>query len=343
MSDGLRVGVAGLGMMGAIHIRALRGVGGAARLVCVADPKPARREGEAFTPGTPEAARGDGRLFDPSMVRGYADAREMIAREGLDLVVVCTPTDTHVPLASEALERGVHVLLEKPVATTAAPVATLAEVERRTGGHVIPAMCVRFWPGWGWLRERVRDGEFGALRSLRCVRLGSRPAWSADFYRNEARTGGAIFDLHVHDVDFVTWCVGRPREVTSTGDRDHVTTMYRFGDRRLQVTAEGGWLASDGRGFRMRFVAEFDAATAEFELGRTHPVLLTRDGTTTPVVLPGGTAYEAQMAHAITCVQAWKHGEAAPEHPTLAEAELVTRVVEAEILSAASQRPVRCL
>ncbi|MFA6044314.1 MAG: Gfo/Idh/MocA family oxidoreductase [Phycisphaerales bacterium] len=340
MSEGVRVGVAGLGLMGAVHIRALRGTG--ARLVSVADPKQARREGAAFTPGNLDATRGDERLFDPASVTGYADASEMIARETLDLVVVCTPTDTHVALASEALRQGMHVLLEKPVATTAGEVAALAEVERGTGGHVIPAMCMRFWPGWAWLRERARDGELGRLRSLKCVRLGSRPAWSAEFYGDDARTGGAIFDLHVHDVDFVMWCLGTPREVTSIGDRDHVTTMYRFEDRGLQVTAEGGWLGSEGRGFRMRCVAEFEDATAEFELGREQPLMVTRGGATTPAVLPGGTAYELQMERVIACVQAWRRGDTAPEQPTLAEAARVTRVVEAEIRSLETGRAVEC-
>ena len=331
MSETLRVGVAGLGLMGGVHIRALRAAG--PELVCVADPKPERCDGVALTPGNLDATRGDDRLFDPGVVRDFADAHEMIARETLDLVVICTPTDTHVALAREAMRRGMHVLLEKPVATTGAEVAGLVEIERATGRRVIPAMCMRYWPGWAWLRERVRDGAFGELRGLRCTRLGSRPEWSPDFYTNPARTGGAIFDLHVHDVDFIWWCLGMPREVTSTGDRDHVTTVYRYGDGRMEVTAEGGWRADPARGFEMRYAAEFEGAAVEFELGRDPGVLLTRGEATTPIALPLESAYDAQMKRAVECVRAWKLGGAAPPHPTLDEAQRVTRMVEAEVRS----------
>lgn len=344
MNDSLRVGVAGLGLMGAVHVRALAKLGGAA-LVAVADPKAERRAGRAFVPGNLSALAGDERLFDAGRVTAYEDAAAMIQREALDLVVICTPTDSHVSLASAALARGAHVLLEKPVATRSSEVERLMAAETASGRRVIPAMCMRFWPGWTWLRERVAAGsadELGAMCSLKLTRLGSRPEWSGAFYGDDSRTGGAMFDLHVHDVDFVVWVLGCPREVISVGTRDHVTTMYRYGQASLQVVAEGGWLASAGRGFRMRFVAEFEEATAEFELGREGPVMVMRGGEKRAIELPAETAYEAQMRRVLECVAAWKRGQAAPEHPTLREALEVTRVVEAEVRSLASGRAERC-
>ncbi|MBI1190357.1 MAG: gfo/Idh/MocA family oxidoreductase [Tepidisphaera sp.] len=341
MNDALRVGVAGLGLMGAVHVRALAKVGGA-ELVAVADPKEERRAGRAFVPGNLSALAGDERLFDAGRVTAYEDAAAMIEREALDLVVICTPTDSHVEMATAALARGANVLLEKPVATKSAEVSRLMEAEASSGRRVIPAMCMRFWPGWAWLRERVAAGEWGGLCSLKLARLGSRPEWSGAFYEDVSRTGGAIFDLHVHDVDFVVWLLGCPREVISVGTRDHVTTMYRYGQASLQVVAEGGWLASAGRGFRMRFVAEFEEATAEFDLTREPGVVVMREGAQRGVEAGTQTAYEAQMKRALECVAAWKRGEAAPEHPTLREALEVTRVVEAEVRSLASGRAERC-
>jgi predicted dehydrogenase len=330
----VRVGVIGFGFMGQTHVRAYQAAaadGLPVRLSAVADVSGEPLTGMARTRGNIDTGVAE-RLFDPASVATFGDAASLMASREVDAVSICTPTDTHAALAEQALGRGLHALIEKPVAVSAAAVRGLMDVERRTGKRAVPAMCIRYWPGWTWVRDRIADRSLGALLSLKCVRLGSRPDWSA-FYADDARCGNAITDLHIHDADFITHAVGFPRAVHSLGTESFLTSAYRFdepGLRSVQVTAEGGWLPTPGRGFRMRFVAEFEHATAEYDLARPTPLLLTRDGTTTPVDLPAGTGYDGQ-------IRAWARWLSGQPHPageaplaTLAHAAKVLDLIDAE-------------
>ena len=243
------VGVIGLGFMGRTHINAFaaaNAAGFANKLVAVCDKSPERRAGRASAAGNIATGGAGEQLFDPREVRGYEDAAQLFADPAVELVSICTHTSTHVELAKAALEAGKHVLLEKPVALDSASIEQLLEVARRSKGLCMPAMCIRFWPAWAWLKRAIASGEYGAVKSAVFRRLGSRPQWAADFYANNTASGGALFDLHVHDVDFATWCLGAPRFVAAAGSEDHVSALYHYESGPQHVAVEGGWDHSAG-------------------------------------------------------------------------------------------------
>jgi len=163
-------------------------------------------------------------------------------------------------------------------------------------------MCMRFWPGWDWLSDRIKDGSFGKVRSATFTRLGSGPGWASDFYRDIRRSGGALFDLHIHDADFILWCLGSPNTVCSAGAVNHLTTRYGYPDGPTHVSAEGGWDLPPSAGFRMRYVVEFDKATADFDLTRNPPLLLHHPDRTETIELPSGTGYDGEIRHLLDCV-----------------------------------------
>lgn len=343
----VRVGVIGLGFMGRTHVAAYQS---AARdglpcvLAAVADRSaerlhPAAGAGGNFATGAGEA------LWDSASVRAHADPMALIADPGVDLVSICTHTDSHVPLAMAALAAGKHVLVEKPVALASGEVRLLARAARGSGRLCMPAMCMRFWPGWRWLRDRVADGSFGAVRSATFQRLGSPPDWATDFYADAARTGGPLVDLHIHDTDFVRYCFGPPASVVSTGTLHHVTTLYRYaaGAGPAHVVAEGGQDHAPGFGFKMRYVVAFERATADFDLARgaagsPGPLLLCKDGRAEPVPLPPGAGYDHQVRHLVGAIAAG----AAPTalDATLDDAVAVARTLEAERQSLSTGLPV---
>lgn len=333
----IRAGVIGFGFMGQTHVRAYLGAARAGEpvaLTAVADLSGSPSTGMAATRGNIDTGSPE-RLFDPAKVRAFGSARELLSSGLCDVVSVCTPTDTHLEVGLLALERGHHVLMEKPVAVRAAEVRRLREAEGASGRRVMPGMCMRFWPGWTWLREAVRAGTHGSLRSLRLVRLGSRPDWSA-FYLDDDRCGGAIVDLHLHDVDYVLHLLGVPSRVFSVGTRGHLQTSFMFagaGPEGRLVTAEGGWLDSPGRGFRMKFVAEFERATAEFDLGRARPLTLMREDRTEDVEIPAGTGYEGEVREFVRWAAL---GVRSAPPVTLADAEAALAVIDAERRSLAS-------
>jgi predicted dehydrogenase len=330
VSGTIGVGVMGLGFMGRTHVacyNALARAGLPCRLVAVCDPDPERLTGKA--PAAGNLKTGQEVVFDPAQVRAYADPERLLADAEVQLVSICTYTDTHVDLAVKALAAGKHVLVEKPIAVLAAEVRRLADAARQASTLCMPAMCIRFWPGWDWLYARVKDGTLGRVRSATFTRLGSGPTWAAGFYRDEARSGGALVDLHIHDTDFVYFCFGKPSAVSSTGNVRHQTTLYHYGPGGpSHVAAEGAWDLAPSAGFRMHFLVNFERASVEWDLF-WKPTLRVYWPDRTETIDPGGgggAGYEPEIRHLVTAIAEGRRNLSA----TMDEAVAVAEILEAE-------------
>ena len=165
--------------------------------------------------------------------------------------------------------------------------------------------------------------------------LGAAPA-GAGCYADESLSGGAILDLHVHDVDFVLHCFGAPTAVTSRGGSSHVSTLYDAAAGPGHVLARGGWLRSPSFPFTMRYVVEFEQGVAEFDLARGIPLLLHDGDGTRAIETPAGSGYDHQAA---AVVRAVLDGDEPPV--ALSDALASLRVIEAERASLASGDRVR--
>ncbi len=332
-SGSVGVGVIGAGFIGQTHLRAFAGVEGC-RLAGVCDADPARLLGRAESSGNLGADSTEV-IFDPEATWTGHDPLALIEHPEVDLVCVCTPTDTHVDLAKCALDAGKHVLVEKPVAISSDRVRELRDHAATSGSVCVPAMCVRFWPGWDSLPARVRSGEHGGCRSVRFTRVGAAPAWSP-FYADAARSGDALFDLHVHDVDMVHQCFGPPTRLHSSGSTRHVITTYEFEGHDARVVAEGGWIDDPDAPFRMRYEAGFERAQVDFDLSRTPPLRMLEGDEVTPLKTLLGTGWDVQARTLLGAIQTGEFDRL----PTLAEALEVTLTLEAERQSLQSGKPV---
>ncbi len=276
-------------------------------------------------------------IIDPEVTTCYTSADELLADAAVNAVSICTHTDSHVELCMKALQAGKHVLIEKPVATTAVEVATLQEVAGQYPDQILmPAMCIRYWPGWSWLIDRARDHSLGAIRSLTIRRLGAQPGWAQDFYLDADRSGGAMVDLHIHDVDFIRHLLGQPISVKSIGDVSHVMTQYAFedqGNSPMIVNAEGGWIADDSFPFQMQFLAQFEHAVADYDSRReTDPLRLHQNGAIQTVTLEEGAGYDFEIRAFIDAVTAADAGNDQPRRllPMIDQAYAVMEIIEAE-------------
>jgi predicted dehydrogenase len=323
------VGVIGLGFIGRHHVRAVQGAerdGFGCRVMAVCDPQWKGLDGPQAA-GNIEMSGAPERLFDPDRVRVCSSVDDLLADRNVRVVHICTYTDTHVDLGIRALAAGKHVIVEKPVAIRASEVKRLADAAGRAKTLCMPAMCMRFWPGWDWLRDCIRDKLFGAVRSATFQRLGNRPTWSS-FYADESRSGGALFDLHIHDADFIYWCFGRPRSVFTSGTSTHMTTQYGFDDRAFHVTAEGAWDLAPTAGFRMRYLVMFDQATVEFDITRPQRLLLHRHDGSELIEVGEFTGYDHENREFLRAVR----GETSLR-ATVDDAVVVTEILEAERMS----------
>jgi D-galacturonate reductase len=152
-----------------------------------------------------EAVRGDAKAYLAAMDR----------LEPGDVVTLFTPDDTHFAIAMEAVERGLHVLVAKPIVKTLEEHLTLAEAARRTGALVAMEVHKRWDPIYADARDRIRQlGEFSFFSSFM-----SQPKYQLETFRSWAGKSSDIsYYLNAHHIDFNVWSVGhvaRPLSVTA--------------------------------------------------------------------------------------------------------------------------------
>ncbi len=185
----LRVGLAGLGSMGRNHLRVLSSREGVT-LAAVADPM-----ADALTAAT-----------DATGAQGFADPLAMVADAEIDAVVIAAPTMAHEPLALAAIERGLPVLVEKPLAATVEEGLRIVAAGKRAGVPVQVGHVERFNPAVVELGRLMREGWIRTLYSVASRRAGPFPA--------RIRDVGVTVDLGTHDADMLSWIAGeRPTRV----------------------------------------------------------------------------------------------------------------------------------
>lgn len=344
----LTIGVAGLGFMGRTHVAAYQALAArqlqrvasdeqgvvVPRVVAACDERAEARTAGAAIQGNIDAAAS----MDIGDAFMYESARELFQDPSIDAVSICTPTHTHKKLVWDALAAGKHVLVEKPVALLPSDVRELADAAVGAERIVMPAMCMRFWPGWTWLKEAIDSKRYGKLTSLVLTRLGTTPTWSG-VYADDSKTGGAMMDLHVHDADLVLWMLGAPSAVASVGTQSHIATQYYFDKRpELLVTAEGSWKHSSGWNYRMRYCATFEKATAEWDSTRDPTLVLYRDGTREAIPILPGTGYDGEIEHFVDLVAASMDGQKGRPAVTMRDAERVAELLWCEKASQEARR-----
>ncbi|MGD0018893.1 MAG: Gfo/Idh/MocA family oxidoreductase [Candidatus Limnocylindrales bacterium] len=200
MSAPLRLGLAGLGSMGRNHLRVISSHPETV-LAAVADPT-----AEVLTAAV-----------DQTGARGFADPLEMIAGADLDGVVVAAPTTNHLALALAAIERGLPVLVEKPLAATVDDAIAIVTAARKRGVRVQVGHVERYNPAVLEMGRLLRAGWLSTIYAITSRRAGPFPA--------RIRDVGVTVDLGTHDVDMLSWIAGeRPiRVYAETAQRIHAS------------------------------------------------------------------------------------------------------------------------
>lgn len=152
----------------------------------------------------------------PEEVKMYTDYKEMCRDKEIDAVFVGTPNQWHVPIALEAVKRGKHVLITKPLADSEKAARKLVQAAEAAGVVNMMSLSTRFGAVVQYLTERIRKAEFGELYygRARSIRRSGIPNWSLGFVE---KGGGAFRDMGVHVLDAIWWLLGCPTPLTVTG------------------------------------------------------------------------------------------------------------------------------
>ncbi|WP_329140150.1 Gfo/Idh/MocA family protein [Streptomyces sp. NBC_00670] len=326
----MRIGIMGLGRIGAFHAETLSALPVVDSLV-VTDP---------FT----EAAKRAAERFGAEV----ADSPEAVLASGVDGVVIAAATDAHPELLLAAVRAGVPVFCEKPVARTMREGTEVLAAVRDSGVEIQIGYNRRFDAGFTAAREAVRAGELGPLHTVRSTTLDPAPPPAAYI----ATSGGIFRDCAVHDFDIIRWVTGREvTEVYATGGNRGAEFIKEAGDADTTgalLTLDDGTIAvvsnsrHNARGYDVRMELHGFNDSIAVGLEDRLPLRSVEPGVSFPSGLPYDffmdrftAAYRSELA-AFTEVVAGRRSSPC----TVADALEAGWIAEACTLSLAEHRPV---
>ncbi|MDD2890561.1 MAG: Gfo/Idh/MocA family oxidoreductase [bacterium] len=148
----------------------------------------------------------------------YTDPHKLI--DEVDMIDICLPTKLHPKFTIEAAQKGKHILCEKPIALTLKEAEGMIQTAKKAKVKFMVAQVVRFWPEYITLKDIIDSGELGELIFITMNRDIALPVWSdKNWLLDNSQSGGVVTDLHIHDIDFTNFLIGKPVSVYSTGIR----------------------------------------------------------------------------------------------------------------------------
>ena len=324
----MRIAVLGLGFMGSTHLKALRNVAGAT-LAAVVSSDDAKLAGDLS--GIQGNLGGPGEKMDFSGVARYHTVQEALGDPNVDAVDICLPTDRHAPTAIDALRAGKHVLVEKPMALDGETADRVIAEAARNNRILMTAQVLRFLPPYQKAAELVKSARLGAVRSVVLRRRCAAPAWSK-WLSDPSLSGGGVFDLLIHDVDYCVHLFGAPAAVSAIGYEDMPhgidCIVAQFHYPGLDVLVTGGWHHPKAYPFSMEFTLISDGGTLEFNSAGRPLTLYRADGTEAPVALSDRDGFEAELEYFAGCVAAGRKPERCPPEDSAMAVRLARAMLE---------------
>lgn len=287
----MKIGIIGFGFMGAVHLSAIERIEGATLAAVSSRTRP--------TGGKPSR----GNLHDmessalPAGIHWYSDWQQLLLDSQIDAVDICLPTYLHKEVVLSALEKGKHVLCEKPMALTSSDCDQILEAANKSGRVFMVGQVLRFMFPYRFAASFISMTCHGSVKACTMKRSTGYPRWS-EWLSKEEYSGGAILDLLIHDIDQALKLFGQPSTVSavSDGEIDTMQGALRYGNG-LKVQIEGGWYPPEVP-FASSFQIEGKDAALIFEEGKLR---LNLSGKEQSVDISEHMEYLRQITYFVEC------------------------------------------
>ena len=188
----------------------------------------------------------------------YADPKVMLEREKLDAVLIFAENSRHAELTELAASRGLHVMIEKPMASSVAEADRMIAAARKHGIRLMVNFPPFHMPLASALQRVIEENRIGRIWMMRVILGHSGPEnfctpyfteWLLDRRRNG---GGAMMDFCIYGAAMLSWYFGRPDRVTAMSGtfvkprldaEDHGVILIRYDRRNLMAVIEGTWIS----------------------------------------------------------------------------------------------------
>jgi predicted dehydrogenase len=326
----MKVGIVGVGFMGTTHAA-----------------------GWAATPATitgftSETRQETDKLAKRHNAKVYPSLEEMLP--DIDVVDICSPTHLHHEMVLKAAAAGKHIVCEKPLARTTGQAQEMVAACRKAGVQLLVAHVVRFFPEYALAHSAVAEGQIGKPGVIRLHRGSYRPKKPAgNWFLDEAKSGGILMDLMIHDYDYARWVAGEVETVSArrvTEQHPEAPVDYGLvilGHRSGALSHISGAWAYPPPTFRTHLEIAGDRGLIEFDSDCTAPIqnFILQSGSDAPDVgLPSSPVSESPYTTQIKeFYAALTEGQTTRVHAS--DGLVAVQIAEAALQSARTNQPVQ--
>lgn len=243
-------------------------------------------------------------------VKRYSDIDECLRNEDIDVVIICTHVNTHYELTKKALVHKKDVFLEKPFCLDLNQAHELIDLAEKMKKLLMVGHVVRFMPPYQQLKKWIDSKEFGDLKFLSLSRFCGLPGWGQWNDKSlKDLSGGALFDLAIHDIDFAGSLLGSPSQIKCSylpgeySKHDYISAMWSYNIKNVHVKIEGGFTFHKSFPFQAGYMAHFNDASVVYS-SMNGDVIQIADNSSVREVPAGdaGAGYYNEMAYFAECL-----------------------------------------
>ena len=300
--------IVGFGFMGMTHAKSILNHPGA-QLVAIVDLDPEKAL-ENLGQETGNLETGAIKREDFSEIPTYTSLKDCIAKEEVDACILSVHTEHHYSMSVQVLEAGIHVFVEKPLVLDPAQGIKLINLASQKDLLLMVGHVVRFMPPYLKLKHWIESGEFGELSWLSMTRFTGLPGWGQwkEKQKDFGSSGGALFDLAIHDIDYVQWVLGKPDSIEATtlqgklSAHDYVCALWKY-KSGPDVKIEGGTRFHHQYPFEAGFSANFEKASIKYSSSSPENIIIATDAET--VLVSAGDAmegYPEELGYFVDCL-----------------------------------------
>lgn len=246
-----------------------------------------------------------------STIPHYCTLDDCLANESLDLVYICVHTLSHYELAMKSLKNDLHVFVEKPFVLDVDEGLRLIDEAGRRNKRIGVGHVVRFMPAYSKLLDIYKDKTYGELKFISLSRFSGVPNWGewAERRKTFGSSGGALFDLVIHDIDFLQYMLGKPDELYCNyidgylSEHDYINSFWFYDHSKVNAKIEGGNIFPSQFPFEASYRALFEnAAINWFSSNECKLNIITENETQTIILESSEIGYQKETEYFAKCI-----------------------------------------
>ena len=315
------VGVIGSGFMGQTHIAAFEKCESVNKIKILTVPESTKQAEQLMT--------------ENAKVVSVETNAEKFFTSDVDAFDICTPTSSHAELVRKAIDMKKPVLCEKPLAIESSLGCELVEEAENAGVLFMVAQVMRFWPEYKYLTDTIESEKLGKLCNVSMFRYSPIPGWGVNqWFKDLKISGGTLFDLHIHDIDYLQFALGTPKRLNGLGYKcqnlayTDITTTLDFDDN-IYASVYASYEMPNKVPFRMGYRALFENGLLDYDIWRDEPLKYYQGDEEKVIDLsnePNG--YEQECDYFIRCIAEDKKPELSMAASSLETIKILERIFE---------------